>query len=185
MTEGEFKDLYLAMADQIHRYVRHRVPADATQDVTSETFETAWAHRHDFPSSRDSWPAWLVGIARNKVHQELQRRRRKHHDTRFVTDWVDADDEPASEDIATTVAQSLVARQVFEAFTPAEQDLFGIVCFFKDLTPAAGAAVLGITVTAYTTRLSRLRQRLESLTRALQTDPDPDSDSDSDTIEAN
>lgn len=162
MTDEEFSALYTALQPVVYRYVARRVGPERAKDVTSDTFTVAWEKRHEYPRDRDSWTAWTIGIARNKMLQELQKRGRKHHDHRFASDWTSTWAEPAVEDFSRAVLDSDEARAIFTALTPAEQDLFGLA-FLRDLTPADGAAVLGITVSAYTTRVGRLRQRLRDL----------------------
>lgn len=165
VNDDDFAALYTSLQVVVYRYAERRVGSERAKDITSETFAVAWEKRHEYPLDRSAWPAWTIGIARNKVLQEIQRRQRKHHDHRFVEDWTTPWNEPAVEDSSRVVMDSDEARRIFEALTPAEQDLFGIA-FIKDLTPQDGAMVLGISVTAYTTRVGRLRQRLRDLDRA-------------------
>ncbi|WP_311208460.1 MULTISPECIES: RNA polymerase sigma factor [unclassified Aeromicrobium] len=162
MTEEEFGDLYAALQTVVYRYAARRVGPERAKDITSDTFALAWEKRHEYPADNSAWPAWTVGIARNKVLQEIQKRERKHHDHRFVDDWLQPSAEPSVEDFSRGVLESDQARRIFAALTPAEQDLFGIA-FIRDLTPSDGAAVLGISTSAYTTRVGRLRQRLRAL----------------------
>lgn len=162
VTDDEFGALYTALSPVVYGYAARRVGAERAKDITSETFTVAWEKRHEYPGDSESWPAWTIGIARNKVLQDIQRRERKHHDHRLATDWMKASTEPSAEDFSGAVVDSVRARTIFAALTPAEQDLFGIA-FLHDLSPADGAGVLGISTTAYTTRVSRLRQRLRDL----------------------
>lgn len=162
MTDEEFSALYSSMRLVVFRYATRRVGSERAKDITSETFAVAWEKRDEFPSNRAAWPAWTVGIARNKVLQDIQKRSRKHHDHRFVDDWLQPWAEPAVHDASEAIVDSDQARRIFAALTPAEQDLFALA-FIRDLTPADGAMVLDISVTAYTTRVGRLRKRLRDL----------------------
>lgn len=162
MTEEDFGDLYTSLKSAIFAFAARRVGPESAKDVLSDTFEVAWSKRHEFPADRSAWAAWVVGIAKNKVLQELQRHRRKHHDSRFVADWVSPTHEPASEDASRIVVEQDIGRRVYGDLSPAEQLLFDIA-FIRELSPEGAAAVLGISLTAYTTRVSRLRQRLRLL----------------------
>lgn len=173
MDDEDFRELYTALQPVVYRYAARRLGADRAKDITAETFVVAWEKRHEFPADRSAWAAWTVGIARNKLLQDVQRRHRKHHDHRFTADWVAEHTEPAVEDPSRAVIESDISHAIFDALTPAEQDLFGIA-FIRDLSPEDGATVLAISMTAYTTRVARLRQRLRTLEAALNRADDSD-----------
>ncbi len=162
MTDDDFSALYTSLRTVVFRYAARRVGTERAKDITAETFAVAWEKRDDYPADRSAWPAWTIGIARNKVLQDIQKRHRKHHDNRFIDDWLEPWAEPSVADSTETVGDSDLARRVFAALTPAEQDLFALA-FIRDLTPSDGAMILNISVTAYTTRVGRLRQRLRDL----------------------
>ncbi|MFC5677146.1 RNA polymerase sigma factor [Aeromicrobium endophyticum] len=162
MDDEEFGALYDALKRPVHAFAARRVGPEAAKDVVSETFEVVWRKRDEFPPDRAAWPAWVVGIAKNKVLQELQRRTRKHHDNRFAQDWTV---EPVTDDTSHSVLDSVESQQIYRELTPAEKHLFD-VAFFRDLPPSQAAAVLGISTSAFTTRVSRLRQRLRDLSEA-------------------
>lgn len=65
-------------------------------------------------------------------------------------------------DIADLVAMSDSARRIWRLLTPSEQNLLNLA-FLGNLDKAQAAQRLGISVTAYTTRVTRLRQRIASL----------------------
>jgi len=172
VTDEDFRDLYNALRDPIFVFAMRRVGSEAAADVVSETFEIAWRKRDDFPSDRTAWASWVVGIAKNKVLQEIQRRSRKHHDNRFIDDWPGPHHSFSEEDVARSVIDSDIARRVYGQLTPAEQLLFD-VAFIRELQPADGAQVLGISVSAFTSRVNRLRQRLRSLDESESLGPNP------------
>jgi RNA polymerase sigma factor (sigma-70 family) len=171
VTDEDFRALYNALRNSVFAFAVRRVGPESAADVVSETFEVAWRRRADFPVDRSSWAPWVVGIAKNKVLQELQRRSRKHHDNRFSEDWVGPHMTSTQEDIAQGVIDSEDARWVYGELTPAEQLLFD-VAFLRDLSPEDGATLLGISPTAYTSRVSRLRQRIRSLSATYANDPE-------------
>ncbi|MFI5430223.1 RNA polymerase sigma factor [Aeromicrobium sp. UC242_57] len=172
MTEEDFGDLYRSLRDPVFLFAIRRVGSEAAADVVSETFEIAWRKRADFPKDPKMWAAWVVGIAKNKVLQEIQRRSRKHHDNRFVEDWPGAHRQPSPEDVARAVIDSDNARRIYSRLTPAEQLLFD-VAFLRELSADDCAHALGISTSAFTSRVSRLRQRLRYLEGEEVHEPDP------------
>jgi RNA polymerase sigma factor (sigma-70 family) len=160
--DDEFKELYVRMSAQIFSFAAHRLSPEQAKDVINSTFEVVWHKRDAVPAEPGEWPAWIFGIAKNQILQELQRVRRKHHDNRFIAEysaqWNDSD----GSDIADAVTRTDEGRRVWAQLTHAERNLLN-VAFMRDLDNDQASALLGISVTAYTTRVSRLRQRITSL----------------------
>lgn len=163
--EDEFRDLYARLGAQIFSYAALRLSPEQAKDVVNSTFEVVWNKRHSLPVQASDWPAWIFGIGKNQVRHELQRVRRKHHDNRFISEYGPHLDVSRAPDIAEAVARSDAGRRIWDQLTRAEQDLLNIA-FVGDLDNQQAAALLGISVTAYTTRVSRLRQRIASLDNA-------------------
>lgn len=161
MQDEEFKELYARMSGQVFSYAAARLSAEQAKDVTSSTFEVVWRKRDTVPSDASERSAWVFGVAKNQVLQEMQRVRRKHHDNRFVGDdpHLAVSGDP---DVADVVATSDAARRIWRKLTPAERHLLNLA-FLGDLDKVGASNLLGISVTAYTTRVSRLRQRIASL----------------------
>src|SRR5579862_6658191 len=61
---GVVFDRYFA---EIHRYVARRLGRDAADDVTAETFLTAFRSRRRFDADRGTVRAWLYGIVTNHM----------------------------------------------------------------------------------------------------------------------
>ncbi|KRC64833.1 hypothetical protein ASE12_08655 [Aeromicrobium sp. Root236] len=164
MGEDEFRVLYARLGAQIFSYAAVRLSPEQAKDVVNSTFEVVWHKRDAVPAEPSQWPAWIFGIGKNHVLQELQRVRRKHHDNRFLAEH-GAHVEPGAPDIADVVAHSDSGRRIWEQLSVAERQLLNLA-FMNDLDKAEAAALLDISVTAYTTRVSRLRQRIASLDAA-------------------
>ena len=161
MGDDEFRELYVRMNKQLFLFALHRLSPEQAKDAVSNTFEVAWRKRHSGPSETSEWPAWLFGIVKNQILQEIQRVRRKHHDNRFVDDTSSLS-KAREPDIADLVTMSDTARRIWSLLTPSEQNLLN-VAFLGNLDKGQAAQRLGISVTAYTTRVTRLRQRIASL----------------------
>lgn len=67
-----FGELYHRHAADVHWFVASRLGADDAEDVTAETFITAFRIRDRFDVARDSARPWLLGIA---VREIAHRRR--------------------------------------------------------------------------------------------------------------
>ena len=161
MGDDEFRELYVRMNRQLFLFALHRLSPEQAKDAVSNTFEVAWRKRDAGPSEPTEWPAWLFGIIKNQILQEIQRVRRKHHDNRFVDD-TNYPTKAREPDIADLVTTSDSARRIWGLLTPSEQNLLNIA-FLGNLDKAQAAQRLGISITAYTTRVTRLRQRIASL----------------------
>jgi RNA polymerase sigma-70 factor (ECF subfamily) len=163
--EDEFRELYARLGAQIFSYAALRLSPEQAKDVVNSTFEVVWNKRRDVPANSSEWPAWIFGIGKNHILQELQRVRRKHHDNRFIPEHSAELTASAAPDIADVVARSDAGRRVWSQLSAAEHELLNIA-FVRDLDNDQAATILGISVTAYTTRVSRLRQRIELLSSA-------------------
>ena len=165
--EAAFRELYASMSGSVFAFAVRRLSPEPAKDIVNETFEVVWRKRRQLPLAREEWPAWVIGIARNKIRQELARQQRR----RAVSSWEEhgrarlaheAQCSPSGDAVAETVVDSLAGREVYRRLSDDERELFDLA-HLRCLTPRDGARVLGISVTAYTTRVSRLRMRIVSL----------------------
>lgn len=162
MDGPAFRELYLLMRGDVFTFAARRLDAERAAEVVSSTFEVAWAKRDAAPSDESRRPGWIIGIAKNKVLQERQRSTRKHHDNRFIADHEHQARSLAIDDVEPRVTDAEAAARIFRQLTPTEQQLFDLASV-RSLDAGAAAEVLGISATAYSTRLTRLRQRISSL----------------------
>ncbi|MET0449590.1 MAG: sigma-70 family RNA polymerase sigma factor [Aeromicrobium sp.] len=162
MGEEEFGEVYARLREPIFRYAAGRLSPEQAKDVVSETFEVVWRKRAESPADRSEWPAWIVGIARKKVLQEIDRVARKHHDGRFIADQTAVADTVVTADVADIVTTSDTGRWIWNQLTPGERELLDLA-FIDRIDRDQAARILGISPTAYATRLTRLRQRITRL----------------------
>jgi RNA polymerase sigma factor (sigma-70 family) len=157
--EEEFAEIYQRLREPIFRFALGRLSPDQAKDVVSDTFEVVWRKRGECPADEREWAAWIVGIARNKILQEIDRVARKHHDTRFIADHTVQVENVITADIAESVVSSDSGRWVWSQLTPTERELLDLA-FIDRIDRDQAARILGVTATAYATRLTRLRQRI-------------------------
>lgn len=165
MGDDEFKELYARLSTLVFSYAARVLSPEQAKDVVSETFMAVWRKREECPADPADWTRWIIGIGKNQVLQELQRVKRKHHDNRFVDERGLDVLRLASPDSAESVVDSAQARWVWHQLKPKERELVNLV-FVRGLSDADVAGVLDVTVTAVTTRASRVRQKIAALLEA-------------------
>jgi RNA polymerase sigma-70 factor (ECF subfamily) len=165
---GEEQALALAYqrwAGQIHGMaVRAFGPGPDAEDVTQQTFVSAWTGRAGFRPDKGPLPAWLVGVCRHKIADTWARRDRQRREAEAAAAELRAGPPPVTAGVDTTVADRVL---VLEELDLLDQPQRGIIelAFFEDLTHAQIAERTGIplgTVKSHIRRtLERLRRRLE------------------------
>jgi RNA polymerase sigma-70 factor (ECF subfamily) len=152
---------YERWAGQVHGMaVRAFGPGPDAEDVTQQTFVSAWTGRAGYSAARGPLPAWLVGICRHKIADTWGRLDRQRRVTEAAA--VEAP-------VSTPAVDAVVADRVLLLGELAQigQPQRGIIelAFFEDLTHAQIAARTGLplgTVKSHIRRtLERLRTRLE------------------------
>ena len=127
------------------------------EDVTQRTFVSAWEGRAGFRPERGALGAWLTGIARRRIADAHESRRR----LRELAERARGDAEAVSEpDLAERL---LVADEIARLDEPAQRIVR--LAFYDDLTHAQIAERLDLplgTVKSHLRRsLQRMRVRLE------------------------
>lgn len=165
MERDGFERLVRELQDVVFNAALATLAPEDARDVVSETFTAVWAQRDRAPADPDDLRRWCWGIARNKMGDARRRPFRKHHDSRFVEDHVTR--EPvAGEDPAETVVRADAMRRALDLLPPGEREAF-IAAAVTDLPGSEVAAMLGLSHTAFASRLSRARQKVS---RFLTTD---------------
>lgn len=172
-----FAAAYRLLAPQVRGYARRQVPDDTAEDVVSETFLVLWRRWDDAPHEPEHLRPWVFGVARNKI---LRAREQHQRALRSVTSAAAVEPTRAhGTDPAVTVAGADRARRLLDRLPPAEGEAMALTVW-AGLTPGEAAEVLGCSVTALTSRLSRARTRLAAILAAGDDDapgapvPDPD-----------
>ena len=164
--ERALAEAYQRWSGQIHGMaVRAFGPGPDAEDVTQQTFVSAWTGRARYRPDQGPLPAWLVGVARHKIADGWARRERQRRETEAAVSQAQA----APGGAVTGGIESAVANRVLllDELDRLGQPQRGIIelAFFEDLTHAQIADRTGIplgTVKSHIRRtLERLRSRLE------------------------
>lgn len=144
--------------------VRAVGPGPDAEDITQQTFVSAWTGRTGYRPARGPLAGWLVGICRHRIADAFAGRDRARRSS-TAAEWAVREAAPAS----ATPLDSQVADRVLllGELDRVEQPQRRIIemAFFEDLTHVQIAARTGLplgTVKSHIRRtLERLRDRLE------------------------
>jgi RNA polymerase sigma-70 factor (ECF subfamily) len=154
---ADFAAAYRVLAPQVRGYARRQVPDDQAEDVVAETFLVVWRRWADVPGTPEQLRPWVFGVARNKI---LRVREQHGRVLRSVASVAAAEPaRPAAPDPADRLAGDDRARRLLAVLPPAESEAMSLTVW-AGLTPSEAAEVLGCSLTALTSRLSRARTRL-------------------------
>jgi RNA polymerase sigma factor (sigma-70 family) len=174
LIEGFVAGEESALAEIYRRYsslvysVALRSLGDVTEaeDVTQKVFVAAWTGRRTYKPERASLPAWLMGIARNKIVDTHERRARDKR----IQNQVAANVPPASLEPIDVAERLIVADEIARLGSVPQQVLK--LAFYEDLTHAQIAERLQLppgTVKSHIRRsLLKLKSRLEVLPDAYE-----------------
>ncbi len=142
--------------DDVYRYVLvlTRDPSLA-EDLAAETFERALRMWRRFDPSRSSARTWLCTIARSTAIDHFRAEKRRRNRERAVSEAERQLDPPE-------LGLSPALERALAALSAADREVVALRIVL-DLDAEAAARLLGISVTACTTRLSRALKRLEEL----------------------
>jgi RNA polymerase sigma factor (sigma-70 family) len=156
---------YERWAAQVHGMaVRAFGPGPDAEDVTQQTFVSAWTGRAGYRPDKGPLPAWLVGVARHKIADTWARRDRQRRETEAAVSELQAPSGRVTAGIDTEVADRVLVLDELELLGQPQRGIIELA-FFEDLTHAQIAARTGLplgTVKSHIRRtLERLRTRLE------------------------
>jgi RNA polymerase sigma factor (sigma-70 family) len=152
--------VYDAYGRLVFSLCRRSLGNETAADVTQEVFVAAWQARHQFDRSRGSLAGWLMGIARNKVVDNLRAQSRRPVTTNDPTP-VDA---PVSAKAVDDLADRLLLAEALAELPDRSKRVIELA-FFEDLTHPEIAArcdlPLGTVKSDIRRGLARMRRHLE------------------------
>ena len=150
----------MEVRDWLFSFAAKRLPGHAAEDIIGQTFEIVWKKRAECPDDPNARVQWAWGIGRNKIKQEIDRRRRKHHDNRFILDLIDPEIvESLDPEVHDLVGDQDLAMRVRARLSALDLELLD-VAILSGLSREQAAAFLGLSVGALRTRISRLRAKI-------------------------
>lgn len=75
--EDALRRAYDAHGRLVYTLCRRSLGSDLARDITQEVFAAGWFARRQYDPSRGSLAGWLVGIARNKIIDQLRAQGRR------------------------------------------------------------------------------------------------------------
>lgn len=86
--EFALRAVYDAHARLVYSYCRRSLTDERAKEVTQDVFVSAWRGREKFDSSRGSLPAWLIGITKNRLIDNI-RAEQRHSSRRAASEPAD------------------------------------------------------------------------------------------------
>ncbi|MGW4383336.1 RNA polymerase sigma factor [Kitasatospora sp. NPDC004531] len=159
-----FGEIYDRHAAAVHRYLARRVGAVVADDLTSETFLSAFRIRGRYDRGRSDARPWLYGIATNLLHRHQRTERSGYRAlARSGVDPLAAADDHADA-VAARVTAGAQAREiagVLARLTAKERDVL-LLFAWAELTYHEIAEALRIPDGTVRSRLNRARRRLHT-----------------------
>jgi RNA polymerase sigma factor (sigma-70 family) len=156
---------YERWAGQIHGMaVRAFGPGPDAEDVTQQTFVSAWTGRAGYRPDKGPLPGWLVGVARHKIADTWARREKQRRTAEAAISDAQGSAARVTAGVDTEVADRILVLDELDLLGQPQRGIIELA-FFEDLTHAQIAARTGLplgTVKSHIRRtLERLRTRLE------------------------
>jgi len=146
---------------RVYSYAAYRLGdgADA-EDATGETFARAVRYRNSFDARTGSAQAWLLGIARRVVDDQLSQRQQS------AAGFEDGVASSFVEDLADLAVERLFLRAALARLSTADRELlamrFGADLAVKDIAAIMGVRPNSVDVALHRA-LARLRESVESI----------------------
>ncbi|GAA3002641.1 RNA polymerase sigma factor [Streptosporangium longisporum] len=159
----QFAALFDRYARPIHHYVARRLSTQAADDITAETFLTAFRRRDSYDLARPLARPWLYGIATTLVA------RHRRDEERFLRALSRTGADPPPEPMADTVISRVAAqgeeRRIAKALaglSRGDRDVLLLVAW-GDLSYDEVAQALGVPLGTVRSRLHRARKKARAV----------------------
>ncbi|MFF0297767.1 RNA polymerase sigma factor [Kitasatospora sp. NPDC004614] len=158
-----FGEIYDRHAVAVHHYLARRIGASVADDLTSETFLSAFRIRGRYDRDRSDARPWLYGIATNLLHRHQRTERSGYRAlARSGVDPLDTGDH--ADTVAARVTAGARAQEiagVLARLTAKERDVL-LLFAWAELSYQEIAEALRIPDGTVRSRLNRARRRLHT-----------------------
>lgn len=163
--EAEFRAWYQRTSPRVYAYVRRYCPDDDCDDVIAEVYLVAWTRLAELPV--DAVP-WLIGTARNVLANSWRARSKRRQ---LAAELAGLNELAAADPAALAVERTDLLTGI-SRLSAADQEVL-LLAGWDGLDSSGIATVLGCSVAAARTRLSRARRRLADRLNASLDAPTP------------
>ncbi len=157
--EKALRAAYDAHGSLVYSFCRRSLGDDRAKDVTQEVFLSAWRARDRFDSSKGSLAAWLMGITKNRVVDNI-RAEQRHADRRSDAEPVELSIEADVEQIGDRMLVADALRSL-----PERSRMVIELAYLRDLTHTEIAEKFSIPLG---TVKSDIRRGLANIRRHLE-----------------
>jgi len=157
-----FAEVYERYRQDVYRYAAGRLDARTADDITAETFLTAFGQRDRFDLGRGGLRPWLFGIATNMVarHRRKEARHYRALTRRGPDPAIDSHETRVVSSVAAQRMQPQLAGALIE-LSQGERDVVLLVALGQ-LSYEEVALALGVSEGTVGSRLSRARKKLRN-----------------------
>ena len=155
--EALFRHLFESHHQAIQRYCFRRLPASDANDAVAEVFLVAWRRIEDAPAGDEGLP-WLYGIGRNVVANARRSARRSGRLRARLAGVATVHDLDPESQVVRNAAE-LEALAGLAQLRPEDQEIIRLRTW-EELPNEQIASILGLTVRAVESRLTRARRKL-------------------------
>ncbi len=140
--EIDLREVYDAHSSLVYSLCRRALGAEAAKDATQEVFVSAWRKREQFDPTKGALGAWLVGITKRRIIDQL-RSEGRHADRR--ADEVEDDRSPSKEASTDRVVDRMFAAHLLSRLPDRTKEVIELV-YVHDLTHQEVAQRTGLPI---------------------------------------
>lgn len=139
---ADLREVYDAHGALVYSLCRRALGPEAAKDATQEVFVSAWRKRQQFDPSKGALGAWIVGITKRRIIDQL-RSEGRHANRR--TDEIEDDRSPSEEPAPDRVVDRMFAAQLLAKLPSRTREVIELV-YVHDLTHREVAEQTGLPI---------------------------------------